>query len=262
MGGANSVQSYVTAINKSVVNSIISSYQAENTTNINKQKVVINCNTAIQNYLAATIKCINQYQNKKVCGTVKNKRLCTPTEIKNLCDGFAGSTCEGSNLKLNQSIAINTDITQTSVQWSNITNTIQNTINSNVEQTTGLFEFNDTVKNNINSLIKTVTNTFLNNISTAYINISNQQVINIGGGAVLSVVTMNSAQHYVLNILQTNSQYNNVVNTLATNIRTQVTQDTRFSSILRVILIVLGILLLGLLLLGIILIILKKLRKV
>ena len=253
MGAGNSVQSYITSTNNIVVNSITTAYQSQNLQSINSQNITVDCSTAKDDYLKVITDCIDTYSKPGYCGGKNCDWLA-------ICGGISDMSCIGSNIVFDQQIVINVDMTQDSKQWSDIQNTVAQNIQANIQQSSGLFEFDDKVKNDINSLVSTVTNTILNDVQQSYVNLPNQQSVLIGSGSV-NLVTLKSAESYIETILQQNEQYTQVLNQVAVDIQANVSQESSIQGTLRLVLIVIFSIIGALILLGVVLVIIKMIRK-
>lgn len=257
MGNNNSVENYVSKITSITVNTIIESYQSHSQDMINSQTLGVDCSTVYLNYLNNVNNCYKLF-NEKGCysNDTKTYKQCTMDELNKICSSFQGANCVANQLRLSQQVVIDTSLSSSSAQWIDIKNDIVDKVQSNISQQLSLGSFNNKVKSNIENVASVLSNNVLQNFQEIYLNIPNQQTVNMAGGNV-NVVNLESTINYVSNIVQNNKQYTEAVNELAVEIYNNLVQETSYTRTLQTILFAISAIIIFLILVGIVLFVFK-----
>lgn len=260
MGNNNSVENYVSKITSITVNTIVESYQSHSQDMINTQTLGVDCSTVYANYLNNINNCYILF-NEKGCysNETKTYKQCTMDELNKICSGFQGANCVANQLRLSQQVAIDTTLSSSSIQWIGIKNDIIEKIQSNISQQLSLGSFNNKVKSNIENVANVLSNNVLQNFQQVYLDIPNQQTVNMAGGNV-NVVNLESTINYVNNILQNNEQYTEAVNELAVEIYNNLVQETSYTRTLQTVLFAVATIIIFLIIIGIVLFVAKLKR--
>jgi hypothetical protein len=200
MGGGNSVENTVTAVNTAIQKNIVKAVN-DTTQGVDLSQLMdIDCSRIYTAY------------NQCLATMVHADPRPPENEIHDLCGDLK---CEASHVSMKQTI----NVTQIADQTSDIVNKINDTatqdLTSTIKAATGLGEFSDDTKNDINATSKSVQTA----VSKYFSKLAQQdnivQQIKATNGATINFVTQDQMVTYIQNSIIHDKQVTNDVDTLS-----------------------------------------------
>lgn len=255
MGGANSVTNITKNLVESVSSTVINSIQNVANQTLQEQEINIDCNEFTRVMGPQVLKC--QDNTRKFADKHGWSEEELSHAIQNQCNSLF--VCGANHISMKGAMQVNLTQEQKSQISSDITQKIQDNLEQSASQSTGVLQFGDKTRNQLENTTKTVQKAVLNITNNLKNNFDQVQTLNIKGGNV-SFVTFSTAQTVISDQLQENKVVMKSLTDLATTVAQDAKQSSGMGAIGKILVIIIVFIVGLLLILGLILWLLKKQR--
>jgi hypothetical protein len=177
-----------------------------------------------------------------------------------MCDGANDFKCEINQVTMTQSVNVSIDNEQRNLVKINVKNAIKTKLENRLRQESGVLQFGNKTKLDIESLVTLTTKIFSDNIQEIYSSIKGKQTINAGGASV-TFATMMQTNDSVFKFLEENRSYIDIANTVRSDISSDLSQQNSvLSTIWTIVIAVITVVVSLVLLIVLIRVIMKKRR--
>ena len=238
MSGGNSVKNNISLINESVINLITTCIQTASAEATAIQTVGINCEKFATTSNERLINCFNTFYDRSL------------DDIEQICANFMG--CGANGITINGAINVNLSADLRNKVQTEVKNSINNNIQSIMQQQSGMLQFGNKEENDIN-VFTTVVNTLVGKfIQNDFTNMSQTQNIKLEN-VYLRVASLDAVTNLIQKSIIENSDYQKAVNTISNNIIAMSQQTNVMQGPLQLLFYIVGIVIGLFLILGLIL---------
>ena len=243
MSGGNSVKNNISLINESVTNLITTCIQTASAEAAAIQTVGINCEKFATTSNERLINCFNTFYDRSL------------DDIEQICANFM--VCGANGITITGAINVNLSADLRNKVQMEVKNSINNNIQSIMQQQSGMLQFGNKEENDIN-VFTTVVNTLVGKfIQNDFTNMSQTQNIKLEN-VYLRVASLDEVTNLIQKSIIENSNYQKAVNTISNNIVAMSQQTHVMQGPLQLLFYIVGIVIGFFLILGLILWILRK----